>query len=115
MMCAPLGLLVLLLAAIAVLSVGGSWCRVRSRGRPCPPRLLRRLRPRTPDDCALCRLANPLPQAGAPSPGVRPGREGRSRRGAPRRIPTEGYACRHPRCPYYGITDAQVHALVAAG
>jgi IS1 family transposase/transposase-like protein len=115
MTCAPLALLVLILVAIAVLSVGRSWCRVRSRGRPCPPRLLRRLRPRTPDDCAHCRLASPLPQAVAPSPGVRPWREGRSRRGAPRRILTEGYACRHPRCPYYGITDAQVHALVAAG
>jgi len=32
-----------------------------------------------------------------------------------RRIATEGYACRTPGCPYAGITDSQVHALVADG
>jgi IS1 family transposase/transposase-like protein len=45
----------------------------------------------------------------------RPWREGCSRRGAPRRIPTDGYACRRPGCPYYGVTDAHIHALIAAG
>lgn len=54
--------------------------------------------------------------ATAPSlPKVRPWREGRSRRGATRRIATEGYACRSPGCSYYGITDAALHALVADG
>jgi IS1 family transposase len=78
------------------------------------PRLLRRWRPRTPDDCALCRLA--VTDAGAPpQPTVRPWREGRSRRGAPRRIATAGDACRRPGCPYVGITDAAIHALVADG
>jgi IS1 family transposase len=47
--------------------------------------------------------------------GVRPWRQGRSRRGAPRRIATEGFACRFRPCPYYGITDAALHALVADG
>jgi hypothetical protein len=28
---------------------------------------------------------------------------------------TEGYACRGPRCAYFGITAAQIHALVANG
>jgi hypothetical protein len=46
---------------------------------------------------------------------VRPWREGRNRRGAPRRIPTQGHACRRPGCPYHGITDATIHALVADG
>jgi IS1 family transposase len=45
----------------------------------------------------------------------RPWREGRSRRGAPRRIATDGYACRRPGCRYYGVTDARIHALIAAG
>jgi IS1 family transposase len=46
---------------------------------------------------------------------VRPWRQGRSRRGAPRRIATEGFACRYRACPYNGITDAALHALVADG
>ena len=28
---------------------------------------------------------------------------------------TDGYACRRPECAYVGITDAQIHALVADG
>jgi IS1 family transposase len=28
---------------------------------------------------------------------------------------TDGYACRRPGCAYFGITDAQIHALVANG
>src|SRR5262249_35896719 len=87
------------------------------RRRRCPlrlPRILRRWRPRTPDDCAHCRLAGTGPTAPTLRT-VRPWREGRSRRGTPRRIPTEGYACRRPGCPYEGITNAAVHALVADG
>jgi IS1 family transposase/transposase-like protein len=75
----------------------------------------RRWRPRTPADCPHCRgedAASP-PCANPTQP--RPWREGRSRRGAPRRIATEGHACRRPGCRYYGITDARVHALIAAG
>ena len=46
---------------------------------------------------------------------VRPWREVKSRRGAPKRIDTEGYACPNQQCLYFGITDAQVHALVGDG
>jgi transposase-like protein len=45
----------------------------------------------------------------------RPWREVKSRRGAPKRINTEGYACPNPQCTYCGITDAQTHALVGDG
>jgi len=45
----------------------------------------------------------------------RPWREVKSRRGAPKRIDTQGYACPNPQCWYCGITDAQVHALVGDG
>src|SRR5262249_6517944 len=45
----------------------------------------------------------------------RPWREVQSRRGAPKRVNTEGFACPNPQCPYAGITDAHVHALVADG
>ena len=76
----------------------------------------RRLQPRTPDDCPLCRLATTasLGAGTAPAP-VRPWREVKSRRGTPKRIETQGFACPNPQCSYFGITDAQVHALVGDG
>jgi IS1 family transposase/transposase-like protein len=49
-----------------------------------------------------------------PTP-VRPWPEVKSRRGAPKRIGTEGFACPNPHCPYFGITDAHIHALVGDG
>jgi transposase-like protein len=39
----------------------------------------------------------------------------KSRREAPKRIHTEGFACPHRECPYFGITDAHIHALVGDG
>jgi transposase-like protein len=46
---------------------------------------------------------------------VQPWREVKSRQGAPKRLNTEGYACPSPRCAYYGITAASIHALVGNG
>jgi hypothetical protein len=40
----------------------------------------------------------------------RPWPEVKSRRGAPKRIDTEGFACPNPQCPYSGITEAHIHA-----
>ena len=76
----------------------------------------RLLKPRTPDDCPACRCqhAQPAPRP-APSPAVRPWKELKSRRGAPKRIPTDGFACPNHACAYHGITDAQLHALVGDG
>jgi transposase-like protein len=39
----------------------------------------------------------------------------KSRRGAPKRVNTEGFACPNHQCPYSGITDAHIHALVGDG
>jgi len=39
----------------------------------------------------------------------------KSRRGAPKRVNTEGYACPNPQCRYFGNTDAHMHALVGDG
>jgi hypothetical protein len=78
------------------------------------PKCIRRLHPSTPDDCPHCRLAA-TPRQGVPPATVRPWRERRSRCGAPRRVLTNGYACRTPGCMYFGITDSQVHAPVADG
>jgi IS1 family transposase/transposase-like protein len=76
----------------------------------------RLLKPRTPRDCPSCRFACP------PSPSVRPAcapvrpwSEVKSRRGAPKRVNTEGFACPNQQCPYFGITDAHIHALVGDG
>jgi transposase-like protein len=87
-----------------------------SRGGAKRSTLHRLLKPRSPDDCPACRLASTASSAGGPAPvPVRPWPEVKSRRGAPKRIDTEGFACPNHRCPYFGITDAHVHALVGDG
>jgi transposase-like protein len=78
--------------------------------------LHRLLKPRTPDDCPACRLASPASSSAEPAPTpVRPWREVKSRRGAPKRIDTAGFACPNQQCSYFGNTDARVHALVGDG
>jgi IS1 family transposase len=78
--------------------------------------LHRLLKPRCPDDCPACRLASTPSSGGEPAPApVRPWREVKSRRGAPKRVNTDGYACPNPQCAYFGNTDAQIHALVGDG
>jgi IS1 family transposase len=72
--------------------------------------------PRTPDDCPWCRgAASPSGPCASTTSAVRPWTEVKSRRGAPKRRTTEGYACPAPRCAYYGITDERLHALIAYG
>jgi len=78
--------------------------------------LHRHLKPRCPDDCPACRLASTASSSGGPAPlPVRSWCEVKSRRGAPKRRDTQGFACPNPHCPYAGITDAQLHALVGDG
>ncbi len=75
--------------------------------------LQRLLKPRTPLDCPICRLSSSGVRP-APAP-VRPWSEVKSRRGAPKRVNTEGFSCPNRICPYAGITDADIHALVGDG
>jgi hypothetical protein len=78
--------------------------------------LHRLLKPRTPDDCPVCRHAStPSSDAGSATAPARPWSEVKSRWGAPKRIPTEGYACPNRQCRSFGNTDARVHALVGDG
>ncbi|HEV2124086.1 MAG TPA: hypothetical protein VGW38_15085 [Chloroflexota bacterium] len=78
--------------------------------------LQRLLKPRPPDDCPTCRRQRALPPSAPPSPpSVRPWKELKSRRGAPKRIATDGFACPSPACDYFRIADAAVHALVGDG
>jgi hypothetical protein len=72
--------------------------------------------PRCPDDCPACRLASTASSGGKPTPApVQPWSEVKSRRGAPKRIPTDGFACPNRKCRYFGNTDAHFHALVGDG
>src|SRR5258708_2346153 len=74
------------------------------------------LKPRSPDDCPACRRASTPSLGAGPAPApVRPWREVKSRRGAPKQVNTAGFACPNQQCPYYGITDVQIHALVGDG
>jgi hypothetical protein len=78
--------------------------------------LHRLLKPRTPLDCPACRLASTRSSGvRATSTPVRPWSEVKSRRGVPKRILTEGFACPNQQCMYFGITDAHMHALVGDG
>jgi hypothetical protein len=82
-----------------------------ARGRAKPSTLHRLLKPRSPDDCPACRLASTASSGTGPTPPpVRPWPEVKSRRGAPKRIDTEGFACPNQQCPYFGITQAHIHA-----
>jgi len=92
-------------------------CSPRSRAAAkLRTRVQRLLKPRSPLDCPACRLASPLSSVVEPAPlPVRPWREMKSRRGAPKRVNTEGFACPNRECPYSGITDAHIHALVGDG
>ena len=85
-----------------------------SQGRAKRTRLHRLLKPRSPDDCLACRLGS-TSSSGVEPPPVRPWCEVKSRRGAPKRIDTEGFACPNPQCTYFGNTEAQIHALVGDG
>ena len=76
----------------------------------------RLLKPRTPLDCPACCHSSTFSTDAGPSPlPVRPWSEVKSRRGAPKRVNTEGYACPNRTCLYSGITDARIHALVGDG
>ena len=79
-------------------------------------RLHRLLKPRTPEDCPACRLVSPASSVGRPAPAaVRPWCGVKSRRGAPKRVNTEGYAYPNQQCAYFGNTEAHIHALVGDG
>ncbi len=112
-------LLVFFLIIFLVLLWRLDWFPLRpasSRGGAKRSTLHRLLKPRCPDDCHACRLATTPSSGGGPVPGpVRPWREVKSRRGAPKRIDTEGFACPNRQCAYFGTTDASFHALVGDG
>jgi len=79
-------------------------------------RMPKPLKPKTPDDCALCRKEKESPQKAAEiSQLPRPWSEVRNRRGRKKGISTQGYACNNRKCVYFHIMDEKVHALVGYG
>ena len=89
---------------------------VQSRAAKVRTALPRLLKSRSPDDCPACRLTSPASSGAGPVPlPVRRWSEVKSRRGAPKRIDTQGFACPNQQCTYFGITDAHRHALVGDG
>ncbi len=113
-MAADIGVLV---AVLLLVTIGvACWWRRQHQSRvgrtSVTATVQRLLKPRTADDCPACCWQPRLPP---PSPVVRPWCEVKRRRGRPKRIATDGFACLTPTCPYYRITDAQLHALVGDG
>ena len=108
------GLMLLVLLGLGWLT--WTWCRRWLPQAAVTAKVQRLLRPRTPNDCPACRQqATGATPALLPCPPVRPWHELKSRRGAPKRIATDGFACPNRRSHYYHITDAHVHALVGDG
>jgi transposase-like protein/IS1 family transposase len=86
-------------------------CTTRQPKIPC------QLKPRTPAACAACRVASVAPARPPPAPAAppTPWSQIKSRRGRPKAIATQGFACPNPACAYYNIADATIHALVGDG
>jgi len=74
------------------------------------PKRTRTMRPRTPDDCQDCRLAE-AETGPSRSQARRAWREVKSRRGRPKKHDRSGQACLNPACEYYKDTDPAFHAL----
>jgi transposase-like protein len=111
-----LALLVLCLITAGWVGATVAWQRRRTPRRGQHRGRRRTLRPRPADDCPACRAgrrAGPAPAG--PLCAVPPWRTSTTRRGRPQRVVTEGHACPEPTCPYRGITNAAVHALIGYG
>jgi hypothetical protein len=99
---------------ICLLLLLGVWLYqfVRSFPRPARPQespcahVPRCLKPRSPLDCPVCCLAASAVPAQEPTRApVRPWREVKSQRGAPKRANTKGVACPNRACVYYRISE----------
>jgi hypothetical protein len=75
----------------------------------------RPLKPKTGDDCPLCKDPSRSKTEDRAEGAPRAWGDVRSRRGPKKHSDTEGYACDNAACVYSGITDATVHALIAYG
>jgi hypothetical protein len=98
------------------LSETPSVCSHKPKRAQTPTKIARPLKPRSADDCPLCRKAKPMPVKGASEEStVKPWHELKSQRGRPKQIRTEGFACTNKSCDYFGVKEAHLHALVGDG
>lgn len=74
----------------------------------------RKLSPQSPEDCELCGLGLHEPPKTRPRQ-VTPWREIKHPAGRKKRVNSEGKACPRKCCDYYGITDANIHAVTSNG
>lgn len=88
--------------------------QVKSWWKRTKDRLPRHWKPKSPDDCPHCQAGIHLHRPSRAETIV-PWSNRKSRRGAKKRITTDGLACLNPACAYFGIRDATIHALVGNG
>src|SRR5262245_41203633 len=89
---------------LVIIAIGLIWLwhrRQQPHSSPVAAHLQRLLKPRAPDDCLAC-CQHATPTASPTShPTVIPWSALKSRRGAPKRIGTQGFACPNRTCVYY--------------
>jgi hypothetical protein len=106
--------LIALLIALVIASIS-------SKLRPLKNRIQKRLKsikrrkpkPASPHECAFCCQQTTLNTT--PKRNVAPYSNRKSTRGVEKRVSTHGFACPNNQCHYFGITDQNIHALVAYG
>ena len=82
------------------------------RAETVHPAVCRLLKPRTPRDCPVCCLSSTISTAASPTAlPVRPWSEVKSRRGAPKRIDTQGFACPNQQCPLCWLLEASAEKM----
>lgn len=74
----------------------------------------RRLKPQSPHDCELCQQGFSLEAKPEPRQ-VTPWLKIKHPAGRKKRVNSEGKACPHRCCAYYGISEMTIHALVSNG
>jgi len=89
------------------------WLGRQVRGRWKAGREKRLLKAKTPCDCPLCQDKQDQ-AASVPDVTANYAHE-KTKRGRPKRVNSEGFACLNPACRYYLIRSAERHALVADG
>jgi len=74
------------------------------------------LKPKTPDECPICREEKTSPAKEAQTCQLpRPWSAVRNRRGRKKILSTQGYACNNRKCVYFHVMDERMHALVGYG
>jgi IS1 family transposase len=85
--------------------------RLWQRSKDCLPRTWK---PKSPRDCTCCQTGITLVPLPDPNTVV-PWSQRKSPRGRKKTVDTNGFACPQPGCEYFGITDADIHALIGYG